>query len=255
MSSTNTEQQIQQAINDVQSEAKLNKPGFPLEVTLETGERYTGATPQELLDKLVAGKTEASKAIKAERDRNAELTAQVAMLQQQIPVRTPSQDEKQAKIQEYYNVWAKDPTEATKQNLAELLGVPAENVVEVMKDAIGSSFVNRAADEFTMRCPDFPQTPQNAVLMRDALAAKYGKTIQAATADNLEIVYHQLVRDGRIQPNALPVQGVVNGNVPLPNIRGGSAPPDAELDIRRRAYTMPINELKAVIDRLSTQGR
>lgn len=248
----NPEQQIQQAIEQVQAENK--SAPFPLEVAIPgTPQKFTGATPQEVLDQLVNAQTHATRTIAEERAKRAELESQVAELQRRIPEPQPSAD--QAKIQERYNLWAKNPTEATKQDLADMLGVSPDRVVDVMKEAIGASTVNRAADEFTMRCPDFPQTPQNAVMMRDALAAKFGKTIEAATADNLEIVYHQLVREGRIQPNTLPVNNLVNPTAPLPNLRGGSAPPDAELDIRRRAYTMPLNELKAVIDRLTPAGR
>lgn len=250
------EQQIQQAIEQVKTEQQLNKNGgMPLEVTLETGEKYVGTTPQELLDKLVQGKTEASKAIKAERDRNAELQAQISMLQQQIPQASPSDADKQRKIQDRYKTWSENPTEATKQDLADLLGVPVERVVDVMREAIGSSVVNKAADEFLARCPDFPQTPQTASLMRDELSRRYGTTPDAASADNLELVYHQLVREGRIQPQAMAPSALMNANTPIPNLRGGSAPPNPVNDLIAQARTMPLEQLKQVLDRLTVSAR
>ncbi len=248
----NAEQQIQQAINEVQAENKSTP--FPLEVTIPgTPTKFTGSTPQEVLDQLVNAQSHATRTIAEERAKRAELEARLVEMERRQPPPEPNAD--QARIQERYNLWAKNPTEATKQDLADMLGVPADRVIDVMKEAIGSSIVNKSAGEFIERYPDFPQTEANARMMRDGLAAKYGKSLEAATADNLEVVYHQLVREGRIQPQALPVQGLNNPTQPMPNIRGGSAPPDAELDLRRKAYTMPLNELKAVVDRLGANSR
>lgn len=250
-------EQIAAAIEQVQTEQQINKPGaFPLEVSIPgTPQKFTGSTPQEVLDKLVHAQAEATRTIAEERTKRSELETQFQTLQGQIERQKPqTTDDPQQEIQEHFNLWAKNPTEATKLQLAKILGVPPERVADVMKDAIGTSVVNKAADEFTMRCPDFPQTQQNAVLMRDALAARYGTTPDAATADNLEIVYHQLVREGKIQPASVPVQALANGITPIPHLRGNSAPPNPVNDLLAQARTMPIEQLKEVINRLSTQG-
>ena len=232
-------------------------PGdFPLEVSIpDSPQKFTAKTPQEMLDKLVAAQTEATRTIASERSQRAALEGQVNELKSRIPA-PPDAAAADAELQEQFNRWAKNPTEATRHDLAKLLGVAPDRVVDVMKEAIGNSVVNKAADEFLVRCPDFPQTPQTAALIKNALAARYGSTMEAATADNLEIVYHQLVREGQIQPQSPPPTGLINANIPIPNLRGPSAPPNPVNDIMRQAYTMPLEQLKEVIDRLSAaQGR
>lgn len=238
------EQQIQQAIDSAATPS-----GFPLEVSIPgTPQKFTGNTPQEVLDQLVNAQANATRTISEERAKRAELESQLTQLRSQIPAPAPNADEQQKKIQDRYNTWAQNPTEATRQDLADLLGLPANRVVEVMKEAIGAGVVNRAADEFTMRCPDFPQTQQTAGLMRDALAARFGSSMDAATADNLEVVYHQLVREGKITPTALPPTRLENAPTPIPNLRGSSSPPSPELELRRAAYTMPLADLKKAIE-------
>lgn len=243
--------QIQQAIDQV-----VSKPaGMPLEINLATGEVYKASTPEELLTKLASSKEEATRTIRARESEMAELRSKIADLETKIPAPQPSLDE--TKRAKYYDTWANDPDEATRQQLASLLGIPKDRVIDVMKAAITSSVVSKAADEFVMRCPDYPNSQQSAEIMKDALARRFGQTIESASADNMEIVYHQLVRDGMLNPQPMPVTGITQPNTPLPNLRGGSAPPNPVTDIMATAQSMPLDQLKAVIDRLhvQTQGR
>lgn len=251
----NPEQQIQQAIERVASESALNQPGaFPLEVSIPgTPQKFTGNTPQEVLDQLVNAQANATRTIAEERTKRAELESQLTQLRAATPA--PPADDQKARIEDRYNTWAKNPTEATKQDLADLLGISPDRVIDVMKEAIGGGVVSRAADEFTMRCPDFPQTPQNAAMMKNALSARFGASMEAASADNLEIVYHQLVREGRITPNGLPAQRLENAVQPVPTLRGGSAPPSPLQDVYSQAHQMPLDQLRQVIDRLYSQQR
>ena len=244
-------QQIQQAIEQVQQNANLTKNGgIPLEVRLETGQVYTGTTPQEVLDKLVAAQTEASRTLTA---RNQELEAlrhEVTTLKQATP--PPAPTDKQTRVAEYYSKWSEDPTEATKMVLADMLGLPADVAVPVLQQAVSNSIVDAASNEFKTRCPDFPENAQNAAMLARAVEQKYGKSLAAASADNLEIAYHELVRNGHITPNALPTAGIAQPNQVLPNLRGNSANPNPVVDVLSQARTMPLDQLKQVIENLQT---
>src|SRR6185436_15010183 len=163
--------------------------GIPLEVKLPTGEIYRGSTPQEVLDQMIAGKVEANRYIEQQKRQNAEYSRP-----------TPSADEaeQQRKIQARYTTWAQNPTEATRQDLADLLGVPADKVVDVMKQAITNSTVSSATEEFMNRVPNFPNNPQTAQMMNATLRRRFCSGMEAATADNLELAYNELVRTGQI---------------------------------------------------------
>jgi len=246
-------EQIQQAIEDVKTQTALNKGGIPLEISLPTGQVYKGETPQELLDNLAKAQTEASRTISDYKAKMAELENTVSALKQQIPPPKSNDPEKDELTKEYFAKWSQDPTEANKIALAQILGVSPDKVGPMLRTAVESQMVNTAADEFLTRCPEFPQTPQNAQLMKEALAARYGTTMDAATADNLELVYNDLVRNGRIVPNPLPASRTVNANNPLPNLRGNSAPPNPVTDILSQAYTMPLDQLKQVMENLQAK--
>lgn len=253
----NPEQQIQQVINDVNKDAQLAKPGaFPLEVAIpDTPNVFRGATPQEVLDQLVRAQSESFKALQSERQRIAELQTQVTTLQQQQVKPEPVNDHA-IKVQERYNLWAKNPTEATKQDLAELLGVPADRVIDVMKKAIEGTTVQTAAQEFIARTPGYPvDDPQVATLMRQRLQQKYGMGMDAATADNLIVVYHDLVNEGRISPAPIPTSGITNGNAPLPHVRGGSAPANPVNDVLSNFRNLSLDQMKEAINRLSAQAQ
>lgn len=244
------EQQIQQAINQVQQPNN----GFPLEVAIPgTPQVFKGTTPQEVLDQLVRAQAEATATIRQAREEAATYKTQVEELKTKIP--PPPVDATEAERQKYYQTWSQDPDEAMRLSLAKVIGVSPDKVADVLKRAIEGGVVNTAADEFLARCPDFPQTPQNAALIKQTLAERYGTSMEAATADNLELVYHQLRREGKIVPNNLPIQSNVQPNMVIPNIRGGSAPQNPVNDILMQAHAMPIDKLKEVIDRLSVQAR
>lgn len=241
--------QIQQAIDTIVKPSGT----FPLEVDLGTGEIFKGATPEDLLNKLVAAKAEATRTIRSRDAELADLRTRQADLEARIP--PPAVDPSQAKDNAYYEMWAKDPDEAARMQLSKMLDIPKDQVVDVLKSIVRDGVTTKAADEFVMRHPDFPQSPQSAGIMTDMLARRFGQTINSTTADNLELVYHQAIREGRLQPQQLQTQGIHNPNPVMPNLRGGSAPPNPANEIMSAAQTMKLEDLKAVIDRLSTQGQ
>lgn len=233
---TTLEQQIQQATNTT-----------PLEIRLETGEHYTGATPQELLDKLAAGKTEASKTIKAEREQRHALERQIAELQQRIPAAPAS--EPSAATEQYYQTWAKDPEAAFKMQLGTVLGVDPAQAVQILQRTIGQSSVQSASDEFTMRCPDYPGTPEAGQMMREAMAKRFGNSPVAVTADNLELTFNQLVREGKMTPAHQQAAATAGVAPPNPVLRGTSVPPSQEADLLRQAREMPLDKLRELLQR------
>ena len=241
--------QIAAAINAVQSE----RPGqIPLEVNLSTGQVYKADTPQDLLNKLAAAQEEATRTIRAREGEMADLRNQMAELKAQIPPPPPPSAD-QDKLNEYYKTWSSNPNKATTMALAQEMGIPEDRLVPMLKTAIEGQAVNTASSEFLARCPDFPETSENAQLIRQGILQRYGGNAGAMTADNLELVYHDLVRNGRITPNSMQPTGFAQPNVPIPNLRGGSAPPSPVNDIMAQAHEMPIDDLKRVIDRLHSQ--
>lgn len=247
------QEQIQQAINQVQQPAIDPATGLPKEVTIE-GHIYRGETPQELIDQLIKAQGEATRFIKTKNDETDALKQRVMALESLVP-KPQVQGPDPAKATQYYEAWAKDPTEANKLALADLLGVPPDRVGPMLRSVIETTSVNTAADEFLSRCPDFPNTQQSAAIMKQRLARRYGNGPEAATADNLELTFHELVREGALVPTALPATGfATEQNNPLPNLRGASAQPNPVTTILAQAQTMPLDQLKEVIERLQMQG-
>jgi hypothetical protein len=245
---------IAAVINQVQTESKVpaNAP-IPLEVNLSTGQVYKADNPQDLLNKLAYAQEEATRTIRSREAENAELRTENANLKSKVTPPAPPDAAATAKANEYYQTWAANPAKATEMALAESLGVSPDKVVGLLKTAIEGQAVSSASTEFLSRCPDFPETPQNAQLIRNALVGRFGTGPGAMSADNLELVYHGLVRDGKITPNAMQPTGFTQQNHPVPNIRGGSAPPDPVNEVMAQAHTMSLEDLKKVIDRASAQ--
>lgn len=236
--------QIQQAINDVNKE----KAGFPLEVAIPgTPQVFKGQTPQEVLDQLVNAQTHASKLIGEQKTELETLKRERDELRAQAPQPTAGDAAQQAKIADRYATWAKNPTEATKQDFEELLGVP----IEVVRRAMQAQVANTASAEFLQRYPQFPNNNEAAALMSAEVERRYGKNIAAASADNLELAYNALVREGKLQPQQLPISRTIGDNTPIPQFKGTGGPPNPEMDLRAQAYTMPLADLKKVLERVT----
>ena len=238
--------QIQQAIDQIAKPSST-----PLQVNLQTGEVYKGDTPEDLLSKLVASKEEATRTIRAREAEMNDLRGQMAELQARIP--QPPPDQSQTKDNEYYETWAKDPDEAARMQLSKMLGIPKDKVVDVLKTVVKDGLTTKAADEFVMRNPEFPQSQESAAIITQMLAQRFGQTIESTTADNLELVYHQAVREGRLQPRQLQTQRIEQPNQVMPNLRGGSAPPNPVNDVMSQFNSMSLEQMKATLERLSNQ--
>lgn len=246
-----TPEQIQQALNDVTTK----KNEFPLEVTIPGPhpQVFKGTTPQEVLDKLIAAQSQATQTIQETRAQAEQFKTELEQLKAKIPPPPVNANEEQKK--RYYETWGQDPKQALMLQLSELLNVAPEQVPSVMRRAVENGVVGSAAEEFLSRTPAYPQTAQANELMRQRLMERYGTTADAATADNLIVVYHDLVNEGRIVPNQIPIQGVMTPNTPMPNLRGSSAPPNPVNDFLLQAREMPLEQLKAAIDKLALTQR
>ena len=239
---------IEQAINEAR-QASPNNSGLPLEVTLPTGQTYRGNTPQELLDEFKRAQIESSRKIDAQKAQLRDQEARIRELE--APTPSVSEAESAKKIQDRYTTWAQNPTEATRQDLADLLGVPADRVVEVMKRAITNSTVGSASEEFMQRYPSFPNNPQAAAVMNEKLRQRFGSGMEAATADNLELVYNEALREGRITANQMHVSGYENQNYAVPNLRGNSAPANPMNEVLQNFGSLNLEQMKQVIEKYS----
>lgn len=246
------DQAIQQAI-----ESAKQPDSFPLEVKLETGQVYRGQTPQEVLDQLVKAQTEASRTIKAQRDEMETLRSEVQSVRQRVeaPQAPPTADA----AQEYLLKWAQNPEAATKEKVAEAFGVTPEalpRLAQEMQQQIAGRKIEQAADEFSRRCPEFPQTPESSQMMRQALIERYGTNnlgFVSQDPDKLEATYHELVRQNRIQPNYMPPSGYSQAPAMMPNLRGNSAP-NTGVDFEYQFRQLPLEKQKQVLDDLAARG-
>lgn len=235
--------QIQQAIN-------ATTQGVPLEVRLETGQVYRGATPQDVLNQLVAAQTEASRTITSERAERARIEHELATVKAQIPA--PPVDASDAEKQAYYQKWAQNPDEALQEQFGKMLGIPASKVTEVLKRAVNTTVVNSAADEFMARYPNFP--PAASQLMNQRLKERFGESMDATTADNLELVYGELVRTGRITPEPLSATGVSHPYTAVANLRGQQAPPNPMNQVLSDFASLPLDKMREALERMQAQG-
>lgn len=231
---------IQRAINDA-----TTKNDFPLEVKLETGQVYRGSTPQDVLNALVKAQEEASRTIKARETEMGQLREKVGELEAKIP--PPPQDPHKAQNEQFFAQLAEKPTEAIINTFADKMGIPPDQLVPMLQKTIRGYAASSGAEEFMSRVPEYPRTPEAGQMMKDALGNR------EPTADNLELAYHQLRREGRIQPAYVPPTQIMNPNQPMPVLRGSAVPPTQAMDAIAKAQTMDLNQLKQVIEQLSNR--
>ncbi len=241
---------IQQVIENVNTNEQLK--GMPLEVAIPgTPQVFKGNTPQELLDQMVRAQAEGTRTIAETRQQVKQLEAELAAARQvQAPPPTPGAKNND----EYFKTWAENPNQALKRQLAEEFGLPEDKVIPMLKRGLETSVVNAAAEEFISRCQDFPQSPQSAELMRNKVAQRFGVTADAANADNLELAYHELVREGKLVPNQIPTSGILNQSTPLPNLRGGSVPASPVTDVMAQFGKMTADQMKEAIEKMAAMG-
>ncbi len=242
---------IQQVIENVNTAAKISENGV-IEIAIPDSPQVFKGTPQELLDQFVKAQTNATQTIKSERQEKEQLRQELANMRAQQVQPPPPPGAKNN--DEYFKTWAENPNQALKRQLAEEFGLPEDKVIPMLKRGLETSVVNAAAEEFISRCQDFPQSPQSAELMRNKVAQRFGVTADAANADNLELAYHELVREGKLVPNQIPTSGLMNQNQPLPNLRGGSVPASPVTDVMAQFGKMTADQMKEAIEKMAAMG-
>lgn len=247
-----TDPSLQQAIKDVQTPPR---DAVPIEVRLpQSGRTYKGGSEREVLDQLVHAQDSATLKIQEQNAELERLRQTQAAPAQQAPI---SEDDKVNAI--YWEKWQKSPVAAQNYIDSVRLGVPEDQVPQVLRGTLQQTHVaqqQQAGADFQQRCPDFPNTPEATSALIQSMRQRYGNrpAVDAAElADRLEVTYGQLVRSGSITPTALPITH--GGGGPIPALGGGhqSQVLDAtnEADFRR----LSPEKMKEVIERLQAQGR
>lgn len=243
--------QVQQAIKEAQA------PQAPIEIKTETGSVFKGTT-DEIIEQMKKSIEHGTRTIyqnnqELERLRSAAQTPQTPT--PQTPV--SADDQVNAK---YWEKWQKSPVEAQDYIDSVRLGVPEEQVRQVLRGTLQQTQVTlqqQGGAEFQQRCPDFPSSPEASQALVAAMKQRYGNSTPSSAAelaDRLEVTYGQLVRNGQITPADLPIAR--NGAGPIPAL-GGGGQQSSMLDVTNEADFRRLSpeKMREVIERLAAQGR
>lgn len=237
-----TAEQLQAEVNA----AAAASGAIPTEIRTATGQVFRGNTPQELINSLQGSVESGTTHIKTLNDQNQALQAELNRLRADMntgaqPVNTPAPATNDPKI-EYYNQFTQDPIKATEYALNQ---IPAfQNLMKTVENVQQSD----AAHEFLREVPEFPQSPQNAQLMGNALN-HFGLE---ATAPNMVFVYNKLVHAGLLQPQNVPI--AANTVQPAPMLQGSSpGPSQGGFDMGSFA-NLPPDKMREVINNMAARG-
>lgn len=242
-----TPEQANQVLTQVQQPPTPPVPKIRIET--KTGRVYEGATQDEVLQKLVEAQDNAVVTIKQMNDR-------LNQMQQQPPAPpAPPQPAPQKTFQDqYFEIWQRDPIAADRYAASVRLGVPMEQVDQVERQTMQSAAIaqqNSAASEFIQRCPDYPEGDKEvAAAMGKRLLERYPG--QVPTADHLELVFNDLVRNGVVTPREIPITGNEGGPRPLPTL--GSSAQAPTVDFERQFRGLSTEQMKKAIEELHAKG-
>ncbi len=231
------------------SQTPVIKPTPAFRVETKTGAVFEGSSEQEVLQKLVQSVESGSEHIKQLRGEVGQLKQQV----QQAP--QPQQPAGQKTVQDqYWEIWQKDPILADRFAESVRLGIPIEQVDQIQRQTMQSAATSQqqaAAAEFMSRCPDYPE---GDVLAAQAISQRLQQRFpgQMPTADNLELVYNDLVRAGTIAPRDIPISEIQNPAVPLPRL--GGTQQQQPVDFERQFRELKPDQMKKVIEELRAKG-
>lgn len=236
------EDEIQQAVQ--QAAAGIDQP---IEVKLATGQVYRGRNHEEVLNAVVRAQEEATATI---RDRER----QIRELQQQqgaaAPVTLPANHQAGGfDAAHYYETLASNPIAAMDYLDAYRYGIAPESVQPVMQETIRTSRDvrdNIAIRDFQINNPDWPGGKESSDMLLEAIQRE-GRPM---SADDLELVYRRLVREGRLQPGS-PHPGRQE------TTRGAAAPPNVSgseqgqgVDWMAELDSLPADKIRAIMARL-----
>jgi hypothetical protein len=212
-----------------------------LEFKTVTGQVYKGRTEREVIDQLVKAQEHASMTIHQMREERRLADAQMASQRaaQQVPASIESGD--LVDKPKFYKMLEEAPGQGIRYAVMQIPEIKeAFQALQQLKQG-------QELTTFLNNCSDFPATDQSAIsAMRDRLQQEG----RAPTADNLELVYARLSREGVIKPvPKAPAQEPRHAPAPvLGGMSSGQSPdPFAELERMSSADMEKLYRRKGLI--------
>ena len=209
------------------------------EIKLSSGEVFKGANAEEVAQKLADSKLAATEAIRDRERQIRERDAELASLRStQKPA--PRGDNK-FDTNKFYETLASDPASALDSYLAYRLGIPETEVADALafqRDTVAVVSAHLETAKFNSRHPDAPAGNEFA----DTMISAMKESGRDWTADNLSLVYRDLVDAGKVKPVARQAaESPRPGNV-APDI--GSSAPGGNNDLVGRFEQLSTEEME-----------
>jgi hypothetical protein len=226
------------------------------EIKLETGETFRGANAEELANNIAAAKTHATRAIELRDRENAELRQRVAERSDQPPQPPAADPEKTAAEQpqpfdaeKYFEMLDRDPQAA-------LSYAASHNPHFQRMTMLTEQFADlMAVTAFHHSTPNFPSHDNEVAGKLLDRIVQSGKDL---TPQNLTTEWQGMLARGEAQPYTRPVETPAAPAAPETPAPPPPPPPGGETDASGAiaddaAYTMPLDDLKAQIAKLSAE--
>ena len=203
------------------------KESEEIEVKLETGQVYKGKTKDEIMDKLAKAETEATKAIRDRDEQIRNLTAALAS-KASSPTTAKAAERKMDESfdsSKYYELLQKDPL------AAETYILEHNPTVQALVQKLARIDEGVETYNFQVRNQDYPATKEASA----AIMARMEAEGRSWTADNLEIVFNTLKREGTVKPLEAKKEAEeeVKTPKPPPTVRGESFQQEAHAQIEQ----------------------
>lgn len=221
-----TDQQLKDALAEVQKPEQKE-----IEIKLDTGEVFKGASYDEVIQKIAKSKEEASHEIRRQRDRNELLEQTVETLKQAAPEprETPKRKSEEMTTLEWLQRWEKDPRgterEFIKQSLAEELGLDNFDQLRAAfhraHEVTSQVQQNMEVTQFLAKHPEFSQSQEDAQRILDHLKSNGLDPDRGdyVSVRDFEASYYALREEGKIVP--------LSESRTAPPGQGGLEPPPA----------------------------
>ena len=209
----------------------------PLEIKLEDGSIYKGASKDEVITALGKAKVDTAKAM---RDREEQVRRLEGQLEQYRTAAKPAESAAPVlDTAKYYALWERDPLlaqnylDSVRFGVADPAQVPAR--FNRMHDLTEDYHDKLQMATFYQRCPEYLPSNDNA----DLILARLQTEGRDLSAENLESAFRGLVRDGKITPAAPATAG---GASPAPAPGQSNAPPPSLPGAGGGGGTLPTSE-------------
>lgn len=256
VSTSSTYEEIRAALAAQQTQQPA-QPQVPKEVRLANGQVYRGADDAALIAQLK----------QAQENAAAEITRlkQLEKEYRQIPPQnSTAQPPTGFKNDEFWSLMDRDPQAGLDYYFSNRFGQSPDEFVSTFQHTTQVASVAEQAMEttaFLNRVPDFPGGDAAA----SAIMTRLQMRDLPINANNMELVFYELVREGQItpasqsqqtsptqQPTAAPMEpasSLPTRPLPPPHLTSGGAasPQDTELDLARRAAGLSTSDLEKLL--------